>query len=114
MNSMALYLKLPGATGSRQRNMAAAKPEVVISHLIYYIESKFQHLHQHIRGLGTHGNEIPFFFIHKYLQKLLYFLLYKHLINISSSCTFNVSFSEKVSESVTKFHFFLFALTATL
>jgi len=52
-NTMALYLKLPGATGSRQSNMADAKPEVVISHLIDYIQSKFQRLNQHIRGLGT-------------------------------------------------------------
>jgi len=40
--------------------MAAAKPKVVVSHLIDYIESKFQRLHQHIWGLGT-----QFFAIHK-------------------------------------------------
>jgi len=58
---MALDLKLSGATGSRQSNMAAVKPEVVITYLVDYIVSKFQRLHQHIRGLGTHINEIPFF-----------------------------------------------------
>jgi len=114
---MALYLKLPGAIRSRQSNMAATKPGVVIAHLVDYIESKCKRLHQHIRGLGTHRNEIPFFVIHKYLQKMIILLLYKHLIVISSSCTFNVSFSEKVSESVTKplvrFPYFLFALAAT-
>jgi len=68
---MALYLKLPGATGIHQSNMAAAIPEVDLSHIVDYIESKFKLLHQHIRDLGTHRNEIPFFVIHKYLQKMI-------------------------------------------
>jgi len=58
---MALLLKLPCATGSRQSNIAAAKSEVVISHLIDYIELKFQRLHQYIWGLETHfcQSQIP-------------------------------------------------------
>jgi len=76
---MPLYVKLPGATGSRQSNMAAAKPKVVISHHVDWIESKFQRLHQHIRGLGTHRNEIPFFVIHKYLQKIIILFCYMNI-----------------------------------
>jgi len=152
---MALYLKLSGATGNRQSNMAAAKPEVVIYYLVDYIESKFQRLppetprcirnspkqcgsrltgSSYISPCRLHRIEIstptPTYsesrnsqkrnsisVIHKHLQKLLYFLLYKYLIIISSSCTFNVSFCEIVSESVTKplvrFPFFLFVLAAT-
>jgi len=38
--------------------MAAAKPEVVIYHLVDYIEAKYQRLYRHIRILGTHRIEI--------------------------------------------------------
>jgi len=70
---MALYLQLSAATGSRQSNMAAAKPEVVVSHLVDYIESKFQRLQKHIRDLGTHRNEIPFFsFTNTYKNEYIY------------------------------------------
>ena len=39
---MALYLKLPGAIGSRQINMATVIPEVVIFRTVDYKESTIQ------------------------------------------------------------------------
>jgi len=35
--------------------MAAAKPEVVLSHLVDYTESTFQHPSPYFRNLGTRG-----------------------------------------------------------
>ena len=42
-------------TGNHKSKMAAAKPEVLISHLIYKIATKFQRLNTHIFGVQQLG-----------------------------------------------------------
>jgi hypothetical protein len=44
---------LSDVTGSRNSKMAATKPEVLISRLVYYIATRFQRLPPYLRGPGT-------------------------------------------------------------
>ena len=39
-----------GQTGSQKSNMAAAKPEILISQVLDKVDEKFQMLHQHFRA----------------------------------------------------------------
>src|SRR5664279_3558025 len=52
-NSMALLRILSDIIGSRKSKMAAGKPEVLISQLSDNIETRFQRLPPHFRGLAT-------------------------------------------------------------
>src|SRR5208282_430566 len=55
-NPMELWRIVPDVTGSRFLKMAAAKPEVVISHLPDKISTPFQRLTPHFRGPATQWN----------------------------------------------------------
>ena len=52
-NSMGLLQSLPDTTGSQKSKMAAAKPEILISHLVDWIATRFQRLPPHFRCPAT-------------------------------------------------------------
>ena len=51
--SMELWSVLWVQTGSQKSNMAAAKPEVLISHVLQQIDTRFQRLYSGFRGRPT-------------------------------------------------------------
>ena len=50
---MELLSTLSDQTGSQKSNMAAAKPEVLMSQVLDKTDMKFQKLHPHFRGLAS-------------------------------------------------------------